>query len=51
MVAVLGQGVEGRIASHRKGGKIFADAFSVLLPLSLDDTPRLIRVHRQEEHD
>ena len=49
VVAVLGEGVEGGVAPHRKRRKILADAFSVLLPLRLDGTPRLIRVFHQHE--
>ena len=52
IVAVPGQGVKGREAAHRKGGKVLTDAFSVLLPLGLDRTPGPVRVlHRQQAHD
>ena len=45
-----GQGIEGGDAG--KGGKFFADAFSVLLPLSLYCTPGPLQVlDRKQAHD
>jgi len=51
IVALFGcEDIEGRDA--RECGKVFPDAFSVLLPLSLDWTPGPLRVlDRQQAHD
>src|SRR5438128_7551945 len=52
VVAILGQAVIGRKASRRKGRKVLADAFGVLLPLALDRPPGPVRLfHRQKAHD